>query len=193
MISNFNQGDFFQIISDHSEEKIWQKCSREDFTTVWSRLICWLSSNVLTRRWIMSGVTKPWTVLNFGNILAMTIFFVFKMLKIWCRFHKWNKKPRKYFLFLRELDLNRERQILTIRNRIVIIDSPCVNKQPYDFKLQLGRYFQNHFWWQWWKNLVKLLSWGFYYCFEPFNMLTVAGCFETALNSESREKALDGR
>ena len=28
---------------------------------------------------------------------------------------------------------------------------------------------------------------------EPFNMLTVEGCFETALNSEWRDQALDGR
>ena len=110
--------------------KIWSKCSHEDFTSVWYRLTCWLSKYVLRRRWIVSGVTKPRRVPNFGNKLAMTMFFFLKLFKIWWRFHKWNKKPRKYFFFLRQLDLNREQQILTNRNRILVIDSPCGNKNP---------------------------------------------------------------
>ena len=161
MISNFNQGDIFQITSPHSTEKKWQKCSHEDFTSVWNRLTCWLSKDVLRRRWIVSGVTKPWTVANFGNTLPMTIFFFLKMFKFWWRFHKWNKKPRKCFFFLRYLDLNRERQILTVRNWILVIGSPCVIKQPSYFKLQSARYFPNNFSSQWWKNMVKVLSWRF--------------------------------
>ena len=174
-----------------------KKCSHGVFTSVWNRLTCWLSKDVLRRCWIVSGVTKPWTVVNFGNTLAMTIFFFSEMLENWWRFHKWNKKPRKCFLFFWELDLNRERQILTIRNRILVIGSPCekprkcflfwreldlngerqiltisnrilvigspcVSKQPYDFKLQSGRYFLNHFSSQCWKNMVKVFSWRFY-------------------------------
>ena len=142
MISNFNQGDIFQIISPHSEEKIWSKCSHEDFTSVWYRLTCWLSKDVLRRRWIVSGVTKPWTVANFGNTLAMTMFFFLKLFKIWWRFHKWNKKLTKSFFFLGELDLNRERQILTIRNRILVIDSPCGNKNPMISNFNKGDIFQ---------------------------------------------------
>ena len=97
---NFNQGDVFQSISPHSDGKIWQKCSHEDFASVWNRLPFWLSKDVLRRHWIVSGVTKPWTVANFLNTLAMTIFFFLKMFKIWWRFHKWNTKPGKCFLFL---------------------------------------------------------------------------------------------
>ena len=40
------------------------------------------------------------------------------------------------------MHLNREQQTLTIRNRILGIGNQCVNKQPYDFKLQQGRYFR---------------------------------------------------
>ena len=101
-----------------------------------------MSKDVLRRRWIVSGVTKPWTVANFGNTLAMTIFFFWKMFEIWWRFHKWNKNSRKFFLFLRELDLNRERQILTIRNRILVISSPCVNKNPLISNFDQGDIFQ---------------------------------------------------
>ena len=46
------------------------------------------------------------------------------------------QKTRKSFSFLRYLHLNREVQIFTIQNRILLISSPCVNKHPYDFKLQ---------------------------------------------------------
>ena len=149
--------------------------------------------DVLRRRWIVSGVTKAWTVANFGNTLVMTIFFFWKMLEIWWRFHKWNKNSRKCFFFLRELDLNRERQILTIRNRILVIGRPWVKKQPCDSKLQSERCFPNYFSSQWLKNMVKVLSGRFYFCLEPFNLLTVEGCFETALNSEWGDQALDGR
>ena len=162
MTSNFNQGDIFQIISPHSDEKICENCSHEDFTSIWNRLTSWLSKDVLRVRWIVSGVTKPRTVANFGNTLAMRIFFFMKILKIWWRFHQWNEKPRKCFLFLRKLDLKRERKILTIRNRILVIGSARVSKQATDVNLQSGRNFPNHFSSQWWKNMVKGLSWRFY-------------------------------
>ena len=55
------------------------------------------------------------------------------------------KKLRKYFWFLARYDFNREREILTLRNRILGIASPCVNKLPYDFKPQSGIYFQKSF------------------------------------------------
>ena len=41
--------------------------------------------------------------------------------------------------------------------------------------------------------MVKVPSGRFSWCLEPFNRLTVEGCFETALNSEWRDQALDGR
>ena len=90
----------------------------------------------------MNGVTKPWTVATFGNTLAMTIFFFLKMFEIWWRFDKWNGKPRTCFFFLRELDLNRERQILTMRNRILVISSSCVNKNPMISNFNQGDIFQ---------------------------------------------------
>ena len=56
-------------------------CSHENFDSVWNRLTCWLTKDVLRRRWIVSGVTKLWTVVNFGNTLAMMIFFIWKCSK----------------------------------------------------------------------------------------------------------------
>ena len=37
-------------------------------------------------------------VLNFGNISAMRLFFLWRAFKISCRFQKWKKKIRKMFL-----------------------------------------------------------------------------------------------
>ena len=73
----------------------------EDFTSVWNGLTCSLSKDVFRRRWIVSSVTKPWTVANFGKTLTIKIFFFWKMFKIRWRFHKGNKKLSKWFLFLR--------------------------------------------------------------------------------------------
>ena len=75
----------------------------------------------------------------------MTIFFYLKMFKISCVFHELNKKLGKRFLFLRDVHLSRERQILTIRKRTLVIGIQCVNKHPRDFKLHQGTNFPNHF------------------------------------------------
>ena len=45
------------------------------------------------------GLTKIFTVSNFGNTLAMTIIYFFNMFKFWFRFQKWNEKLRKTFCF----------------------------------------------------------------------------------------------
>ena len=53
-----------------------------------------------------------------------------------------NKKLTKCFLFLRSLYLNRERQILAIQNRILVIGSPCFNKNPMTSIFNKGDIFQ---------------------------------------------------
>ena len=68
------------------------------------------------------------------------------------------QKTGKRFCILRQLDLNREQQILTIHNRISVIGSPRVTKQTYDLKVESGRYFPNRFLLQISKNVVKVLS-----------------------------------
>ena len=75
------------------------KCSHADFTSVGDPLTCWLSKEVLRRRFFESLLTKLLTVCKFGNNLAITIFFFLKMFKIWWRFQKRNKKIRKKFFF----------------------------------------------------------------------------------------------
>ena len=131
------------------------------------------------------------TVCNFAKTLAMTIFFCFKMFKIWCRFHKWNKKFRKSFSFLTQVHFNKERRIVAILNRILVIGSQCVNKHPYDFKLQQGRYFPSHLHSELWKNIIKVPSCWFHKYLAPFNMLAVEGCSETAVFREWSNQVFD--
>ena len=100
-ISLITSGDIFQINFPEKNEKTWSKRSHGAFAGIWHAFTCWLSMCVLKRRLLGSGLSKFFTACNFGNILAMTIMFCFKMFKIWCRFQKWNKKLRKGFLFFR--------------------------------------------------------------------------------------------
>ena len=129
-ISHITKGNVFHISFPQSVERIWWKCSHKDFTSVWDPLICWPWKRFLKRSYLESVLTKSFTVCNFGNTRGMTIIFSFEMFKIGCRFEKWNKKLRKNISFLRKLPLNQEQQILTIRNRILVICSQCVNNHP---------------------------------------------------------------
>ena len=58
-----------------------------------------MSNRVLNRCFLESVLIKIFTIFNFGNTLAMSIMFYFKMFKLSCRFQKWNKKLRKIFFF----------------------------------------------------------------------------------------------
>ena len=159
--------------------------------TVWDILTCWLSKDALKRRFLESVLTKFLTFCNFGKTLAMTIFICLKMFKVWCRFNKWNKKSRKSFSFLTQLHLNRERQIVTIQNRILVIRSECVDKHPYDSKLQQGRYFPSHLHSERWQNIIKVHSCWFEKYLTPFNIMTVKGCSETAVFREWSNQVFD--
>ena len=65
--------------------------------------ICWLAKPFLKRCSWESFLTKIFTVCNFENILAITIIFSFKMVKLWCRFQKCNKKLKKKFFVFRKI------------------------------------------------------------------------------------------
>ena len=50
-----------------SDEKIWWKCCRADFRSVWATLACWLSSGVLKRGLLDICLTTSFEIRNFGN------------------------------------------------------------------------------------------------------------------------------
>ena len=56
----------------------------------------WLSIGVLTRG---ISVATLFAEYNFENTSGMRLAFVLKMLKIWCRLHKYRKKLKNYFRF----------------------------------------------------------------------------------------------
>ena len=123
----------------------------------------------------------------------MTIYFFLRMFKISLRFQKWEKKLWKCFWFLRWYQFNSERQILTLRNSILVIASPCVNNHPYDFQLQSGRCFPNHFTSEWWKNMIKVLSWRLHKRLGTLNLLTLEEYSDNAIFSEWSNQVLDSR
>ena len=98
-IEHITKGDIFQVSVSHSDEKVWWKCSYADFTRLWVSLTCWLSKEFLKRCFSKSGLTKSFTVCNFGNKVTRTIIFFFKMFKISCTFQQWNKKVWRNFRF----------------------------------------------------------------------------------------------
>ena len=84
--------------------------------------VCW------KRPFLESDLTELFTVRKFGNAVAMTIIFFFKMYKIWCSFRKWKKQSSKSFSVFRYLHLDWEFENLTILNNIFITWSQCLTK-----------------------------------------------------------------
>ena len=81
MISNFNKGAIFQIISPQRDEKS-DKSSLMQISEVFGTLACCLSNDALKRRFLLSCLTKSLIVCNFGNTLAMTIFVLLEMFEM---------------------------------------------------------------------------------------------------------------
>ena len=95
--------DIFQINFPQNDENTWKKRSHGDFVSFWDTFTFLLSKRVPKRGFSQSGLRKLFTVSNFGNTLAMTIIFEFKMFKIWWIFQKLKKKKKwwKCFTFFR--------------------------------------------------------------------------------------------
>ena len=95
------RGDISQTKFHENVEKTCQKCSHGDLASIWDGFKCSLSMCVLKRHYLESGLTKIFTVIHFGNTLAMTIILFYKMFKIWYTLQKWNRKTRQSFSFCR--------------------------------------------------------------------------------------------
>ena len=119
------------------------------------------------------------------------LVFVWKCLKFDGVSINGKKNSEIKFLFLIWYHLNREQEILKLRNKILVIASSRVQKQPYDFQLQSGRCFPNHFTSEWWKNMIKVLSWRFHKSLGTLNLLTLEECSDNAIFSEWSNQVLD--
>ena len=116
-----------------------------DFASIWEAFTCWLSKGVLKRRFSESVLNKFFTVCYLGNTLAMTIIFFFNTFKIWCRFQKWKRNWKKFFLFFRWLHLNWEWKILAILNTIFGIIVIVLRNNPKISRSTRGNIFQIKF------------------------------------------------
>ena len=93
-ISRNARGNILEKNLPVNDEKTWQKGSH--FGTL---SYIWLAKRVLKGRFLESCLTNFSTFCNFGNTFATRIIFLYKMLKIWCRFQKCKNKLRKSFRF----------------------------------------------------------------------------------------------
>ena len=91
------------------------------------------------------------------------------------------KKIRKYFLFMRKFHLKKLQEIVSVKNRILIISSQFLKKQSQDFAYHLERLFKPELSSQGSINMVKLLSFNFEQCFGPFTILLVERSSERRL------------
>ena len=82
-----------------SDQKIWLKHCREDFSSVSDTLTCWLSISVLSKGFLSIYVTTLFPGHNFGNKLAIRDNFFFKIFKILCKFQKFGKNLQIFFGF----------------------------------------------------------------------------------------------
>ena len=64
-LSDIPKRDNFRLNFSHSDETVWWKCCRADFSSVWDSLTCWLSQGVLKRGFLDS---------NFRNVTNRDTF-----------------------------------------------------------------------------------------------------------------------
>ena len=79
------------------------------------------------------------------------------------------------------MDLHWYHQIVSFKNRIILIGSQCVNKQSQNLACEKQRVFPTQLAWQWSMNLIKMLWWRFVKCLGTFTILLVEWLSETGL------------
>ena len=78
-------------------------------------------------------------------------------------------------MFLRYLHLNWYRWIVSIKNRILFLDSQCCNKQSQELACQSERLSPTQLSWQWSMNMITVLWCRFQQCLGTFTMVLVRG------------------
>ena len=79
------------------------------------------------------------------------------------------------------MDLHWYHQIVSFKNRIILIGSQRVNKQSQNLACEKQRVFPTQLAWQWSMNLIKMLWWRFVKCLGTFTILLVEWLSETGL------------
>ena len=158
------------------------------FHKFWVTLTCWLSKDVLKRRFSERGLTKSLTVGNLRNTLAMTIIFFFKMFKYWWRCHKWNKKVSRFSdncIWIRNC------KSASTQTAYVSSAASVLRKSRKISNFNKGDIFGIILSSEWLKNMIKVLSCRFHKCLGDFNMLNVEGSSETTLFRERSKQNFD--
>ena len=126
-IFHITKRDFFPLNCFHSEQKMWLRCCRKDFSSVCSPLPSCFSKGLPKQDFLDNYLTTLFRFCNFQNRPAMSFIFVFKMFLTKYRFQRCTKKLGKRFFFLREVHMNWLGEIVSIKKRRHSIGSECVN------------------------------------------------------------------
>ena len=170
-------GDIFQVRFSQSDRKTWWKCSQSDLTRVWETLTCWLSTGVLKRCFLESGLMKSFTVCNFRNKVATTIILFFsKCLKFDAYSRNGLKKFEKVFGFRDHCNWFGDDNFSKSRKGYLSLAVNVLRNTPKIFHITKGDIFQVSFcqsdekiWWKFshadftriWDPLTCWLAKGF--------------------------------
>ena len=91
-ISDATERDVCSRNIPDKNEAISQKSCSAYFSSVWDPLTRWVLKGILKSSVWEIKVTRSFRVNNFGDSWATSLTSFFKILKIWWRFQKWNKK-----------------------------------------------------------------------------------------------------
>ena len=73
--------EFFQLISFHSDQYIWQRCRRAYWNSVWAHLPCCLGKGPLKPDFSDISLISYFGVPNIGNTSIMRVTFLLEMFK----------------------------------------------------------------------------------------------------------------
>ena len=97
-ISDTTKIEFFQLISFHSDQKIWKKYCRADLSNLSDMLTFHECFEMLLFRHLSNPL---FAVYNFRKKWPLRLIFFSKVFTIICILRKCSKKLRKYILILR--------------------------------------------------------------------------------------------
>ena len=142
-----------------------------------------MSNGVLKRCFLETVLTKSLRVCTFLNKVGMTKIFFYKCSKVNVVSRNATKNDQKILVFkIMALELGSTNSHI-LEQDTCHWQSVC-HQTTLRFKISLTRYIRKQVLSEWWKIIMKVLSWRFYKCLGSSNMLTVKRCSETVFFRE---------
>ena len=129
-ILHYTQRTFWSLNFIRRDQSIWETFCRSPLKISSAPLPCYLVKGPLERDTLDIELTTDFGVRKFKNPSAMKVIFFRKMFKIKSKFRKSEKKIENIF-FVSEIKTSEKDA--SVKKRILVISSQCVNKQSYKF------------------------------------------------------------